>query len=311
MEKTYYNSFPDYCKQQYGRKMYRVALNAGMSCPNRDGTIGTGGCIFCDEGGSGDFSIRYDGQKLEQNDLIYNHKSCKPGDYIAYFQSFTNTYAPVERLEYLFDHALHDPLFGGIAIATRPDCLDEERISLLKRLKQKYPEKCFWVELGLQTIHPSSSIFIRRGYPLSVFDACVKQLVQAGIPFLVHLIVGLPNETQDMMIESLRHVNQSGAWGIKLQLLHYLSDTDLGRMYMENPALFHVMSEEEYIDTICRCITELRPDIVIHRLTGDGNGDHLLAPVWSRNKKHVLNQIRHELKIRNWYQGCRYEERGD
>ena len=206
---------------------------------------------------------------------------------------------------------MKDPLFGGIAIATRPDCLDDERISLLKRLKEKYPDQCFWVELGLQTIHPASSIFIRRGYPLSVFDVCARKLQQAGIPFLVHLILGLPNETQDMMVASAEHVSNSGTWGVKLQLLHYLSDTDLGRMYMEQPDLFCVMGEEEYIDTVCRCIAVLRPDIVIHRLTGDGNGEHLLAPLWSRNKKHVLNQIRHEMKIRNWYQGCQCKERSD
>ena len=311
MEKTYYRSFPDYCKKQYGRKLYRVALDAGMSCPNRDGTIGKGGCIFCDEGGSGDFAIRYDGQPLHQEDLIYNHQKCNEGDYIAYFQSFTNTYAPVERLEYLFEHALSDPLFGGIAIATRPDCLDEEKTALLKRLKEKYPDKCFWVELGLQTIHPKTSLWIRRGYPLSVFDACAQRLQQAGIPFLVHLIIGLPGETQDMMLASIDHISHIGTWGVKLQLLHYLSDTDLGKMYQENPRQFHVMSQQEYIDTICRCIARLHPDIVIHRLTGDGNHANLLAPKWSSDKKHVLNQIRHELKVRNWHQGCQYEERGN
>ena len=307
MEKTYYNSFSMYCRKNYGRKLYRVALNAGMSCPNRDGKIGTAGCVFCDEGGSGDFSISYHGQKLEEEDLIYNHVQAGTGNYIAYFQAYTNTYAPIEKLHFLFEQALSDPLFGGIAIATRADCLSDEVIGMLKELKQEHAEKLFLVELGLQTIHEKSALFIRRGYPLSVFDDCTERLCRAGIPFVVHVILGLPNESKEMMLETVWHVNEVHASGIKLQLLHYLSDTDLGRMYSQNPALFHVLSEEEYVDIVCCCIGNLCPDIVIHRLTGDGNGENLLAPLWSRNKKHVLNAIRHELKIRNITQGSLME----
>lgn len=304
MEKRYYRSFSDYCKEEFGRKLYRVALDAGMSCPNRDGTIATGGCIFCDEGGSGDFAIKYTGQKLDEDELIYNHTKAGKGNYIAYFQSFTNTYAPIDKLRVLFSSALSDDLFAGIAIATRADCLEKEVISLLKELKSTYSDKFIWIELGLQTIHAKSTLFIRRGYPLSVFDACVKRLHEAGIPFTVHVILGLPYETKEMMIETIRYVNSIHADGIKLQLLHYLDDTDLGRMYMKDPSVFHVLTEDEYVDIVCTCIGYLSENTVIHRLTGDGNGEHLLAPLWSRNKKHILNRIRHELKERNIVQGC-------
>lgn len=304
MEKRYYRSFSDYCKEEFGRKLYRVALDAGMSCPNRDGTIATGGCIFCDEGGSGDFAIKYTGQKLDEDELIYNHTKAGKGNYIAYFQSFTNTYAPIDKLRVLFSSALSDDLFAGIAIATRADCLKKEVISLLKELKSTYSDKFIWIELGLQTIHAKSTLFIRRGYPLSVFDACVKGLHEAGIPFTVHVILGLPYETKEMMIETIRYVNSIHADGIKLQLLHYLDDTDLGRMYMKDPSVFHVLTEDEYVDIVCTCIGYLSENTVIHRLTGDGNGEHLLAPLWSRNKKHILNRIRHELKERNIVQGC-------
>lgn len=303
MEKKYYRSFPEYCKETFGRKLYRVALDAGMSCPNRDGTIGKGGCIFCDEGGSGDFAIKYSGQKLDEEKLIFNHVKAGKGNYIAYFQSFTNTYAPVGKLRALFTSALSDDLFAGISIATRADCMGEEVISLLKELKSIFPDKFIWIELGLQTIHAKSTLFIRRGYPLSVFETCVKRLREADIPFTVHVILGLPYETKEMMIETVRYVNSIRADGIKLQLLHYLDDTDLGRMYMKDPSMFHVLTEDEYVDIVCTCIGYLSEDIVVHRLTGDGNGEHLLAPLWSSNKRHILNRIRHEMKVRNITQG--------
>lgn len=306
--KTYYRTFPDWCRETCGRKLYRVALDTGMTCPNRDGTISKGGCIFCSAGGSGDFAIRYVGQKLKREDLIYNHQICADGDFIAYFQSFTNTYDSPQRLRFLFESAMRDPLFAGIAVATRPDCLSDEVIEIFTDLLKRYPDKVCWIELGLQTIHEKSSLFIRRGYPLSVFDDCAYRLLKAGIPFLVHVILGLPFETKQMMIETIEHINGSGAWGIKLQLLHYLSDTDLGVLYQNHPEDFHVLSEDEYVDIVCECIGNLKKDIVIHRLTGDGNGENLLAPDWSRRKGNVLNHIRHELKERNITQGCLCQE---
>ena len=303
MEKKYYYSFTDHCKESFGRKLYRVALDAGMTCPNRDGKIDTRGCIFCDEGGSGDFTIHYDGQSLTKEDLVYNHQDCRIGDYIAYFQAYTNTYDSIDRLEHLFSSVLNDPLFAGISIATRPDCVHEETIELFKKLMKEFPDKFIWVELGLQTIHSKSAIFIRRGYPLSVYEECVKRLHEIDIPVITHIIIGLPNESKEDILETIHYLNQLKIDGVKLQLLHYLKGCDLGRMYENDPSLFHVLTMDEYVDIIVDCIGHLDKDIVIHRLTGDGDGELLLAPLWSKDKRKVLNQIRHELKVRNITQG--------
>lgn len=275
-----------------------------MTCPNRDGKIDTRGCIFCSESGSGDFAIPYNGQPLDEQDFIYNHHKASPGDYIAYFQAYTNTYDSPERLEYLFSTALRNPVFMGIAIATRPDCIDGEILRLLQKLKQQFPFKQIWIELGLQTIHPKSSIFIRRGYPLPVFDTCVKQLQEIDIPVITHIIIGLPNETLQDNIETIQHLNTLHISGIKLQLLHYLKNTDLGTLYEKYPDQFHILSLEEYIDRIVTCIGYLHPSIVVYRLTGDGASNDLLAPNWSKDKRKVLNQIRHTLKQKNITQGC-------
>lgn len=300
---NYYYSFSDYCKKEFGRKLYRVALDAGMTCPNRDGCIDTRGCIFCDEGGSGDFAIQYNGQKLEKKDLVFNHQEANIGDYIAYFQAYTNTYAPISKLEMLFSNALKDDLFAGISIATRPDCIHEETIGLFKKLKQEFPNKFIWVELGLQTTKASSAIFIRRGYPLQVFDDCVNKLHGIHIPVITHVIIGLPNENKQDILKTIQYLNDVKVEGVKLQLLHYLKDTDLGRMYEEDKQQFHVLDLEEYIDIIVECVGHLNKDIVIHRLTGDGAQELLLAPLWSKDKRNVLNKIRHEMKERNITQG--------
>ena len=187
-----YYTFSEYCQKTFGRKLYRAALDAGMTCPNRDGKLGNKGCIFCDEGGSGDFAVSYHGQKLKKEDLIYNHQDGQNGDYIAYFQSYTNTYAPVDRLRKLFAAALEDELFAGISIATRPDCLGKDVLALLAELKKSYPEKFIWCELGLQTIHEKTAVWLRRGYPLPVFDEAVRSLHALDIPVIVHCILGLP-----------------------------------------------------------------------------------------------------------------------
>lgn len=275
-----------------------------MTCPNRDGTIGTGGCIFCDEGGSGDFAIPYEGQKIETKDLIWNHQKAEPGDYIAYFQSYTNTYAPVERLRFLFFSALRDPMFAGISIATRPDCLSESVLDVLAEMKKAYPDKFIWVELGLQSMHESTAAWMRRGYPLQVYDDALAHLHTLHIPVVTHVILGFSQETPDMVYETIRHLNAVHTDGVKLQLLHYLKGTDLGRMYEAHPEAFHVLSEEEYVKLVVQCIGRLDSQIVINRLTGDGNPQLLLAPLWSLNKRHVLNQITHELKAEGIRQGC-------
>ncbi len=304
MEKKYYYAFTDYCKQNFGRKLYRVALDAHMTCPNRDGKIDTRGCIFCDAGGSGDFAISYEGQKLTKQDLIYNHQDAEIGDYIAYFQAYTNTYATYERLKQLFTAALSDTLFAGISVATRPDCVNEETIRLFQELKQAFPNKFIWVELGLQTMHERSAVFIRRGYRLEVFDACVEKLHAIGVSVIAHVIIGLPNETEQDVLDTIHHLNVLQIDGVKLQLLHYLKGCDLGKMYLENPNAFHVLRQEEYIHIVVNCIGNLDKQIVIHRLTGDGAGELLLAPLWSKDKRRVLNMLRHALKEKNIVQGC-------
>lgn len=304
--KRYY-SFRDYCVATFGRKLYKVPLNTGLGCPNRDGTIGTGGCIFCDEGGSGDFAIDYSGQTLSKADFKWNHTDAEAGDYIAYFQAYTNTYAPVPVLKRLFESALRDPLFAGISIATRPDCLDDSVMELFHQLRVTYPDKFIWAELGLQTVNEKTARFIHRGYPLPVYDDAVKKLHAEHIPVITHVIIGLPDETEADVHQTIRHLNRVKTDGVKLQLLHYLKGTELGRMYEENPSRFHVLSKDEYVRAIGLCIGWLDEHIVIHRLTGDGNGALLIEPLWSRDKRSVLNAVEHELKVRNITQGCRKE----
>ncbi len=329
-------TFPSFCRRVFGKKLYRVPLDIGCTCPNRDGCLGDRGCIFCDEGGSGDFAIPYDGQRLSVNDLSWNSEKEKSGDttgrFIAYFQSYTNTYAPTEKLRRIFDAALSDPLFSGISIGTRPDCLgisgtsgaelpypEEPVIPILKELKNAHPDKFIWVELGLQTIHERTSAWIRRGYRLEVFDRAVNELHEAGIPVICHVILGLLGETPEMNLQTIKHLNELKIEGIKLQLLHYLKDTDLGRMWQEqhpdgeegetpsevvrDTYLLNALTEKSYVNLVSDCIAALSPETVIHRLTGDGAPDLLLSPTWSRNKNRVINEIRHAMKIKGWIQG--------
>lgn len=249
MKQLYY-SFPQYLKDTFGRKLYKVALETGMTCPNRDGKVAVGGCIFCGEGGSGDFTIYYEGKRLSREELIYNHQEIPKGDYIAYFQSFTNTYAPIAKLREIFTAALQDDLFAGISIATRPDCLGEDVISLLKELKANYPNKFIWVELGLQTIHESTAKWMNRGYPLEVFDEAVKNLKAINIDVIVHIIIGLLGEDQKMLLETIQHLNACSIDGVKLQLLHYLKNTRLGAQYLSNPSQYHVLEMDEYVELV-------------------------------------------------------------
>ena len=297
--KRYY-SFDSFLKNTFGGKIYKVSLDGGFTCPNRDGTIGTGGCIFCSEGGSGDFASD---ARLSIQDQITQGISLvaakNPSSrYIAYFQAFTNTYAPVSRLRQLFTEAMEDPRIAALAIGTRPDCLPSDVLSLLKELNNQKP---VFVELGLQTIHPSTAGLIRRGYPLSCFEEAVWNLSSIGVWTVVHLILGLPGETEEMMLESVRYLNSLPVHGVKFSMLHILKGTDLADMYREDP--FPVFTMESYIDLILRCIGNLRKDIVIHRLTGDGPRDLLIAPLWSLRKRTVLNEIAHQLKVQDIRQG--------
>lgn len=288
-----YYSLNQYMKDTFGCKVYRIAINGGFTCPNRDGSIGTGGCLFCSEGGSGDFAQDPGLSITEQIEKGKERVSAKiqNGKYIAYFQAFTNTYAPVERLRKLYTEALDHPDIVALSIATRPDCLPDDVLDLLKELNQVKP---IWVELGLQTIHERTAGYIRRGYPLSVYDQAVKELQKRGIEVITHVILGLPGETKQDMAETVRYVVDGGIKGIKLQLLHVLKGTDLEREYLEGRV--KVMSEDEYIALVTDLIKMIPPDIVIHRMTGDGAKKDLIAPLWSADKKHVLNRLKQYLQ---------------
>lgn len=333
-EKPYY-SLDFYLKETFGHKVYKLALDGGMTCPNRDGTLGTGGCIFCSEGGSGDFAqkagpgLRQDGPELTQAVFSQIEQAkervsakIKDGKYIAYFQSYTNTYAPVSYLERLFSAALSHPDVEALSIGTRPDCLSGETVALLSRLNQIKP---VWVELGLQTIHEKTARLIRRSYELPCFLDAFERLKTAGLSVIVHVILGLPGESRSDMLETVRFLGSLRARGlqtpslpagsalsaeapgtdhidgIKLQLLHILKGTELARLYEREP--FPVMEPEEYVSLIADCIRLLPQDIVIHRISGDGPKRLLIAPEWSANKRFVLNSIARALRETGAYQG--------
>lgn len=282
-----YTSLNQYLKNRFGTKVYKIALDGGFTCPNRDGTLGTRGCIFCSKGGSGDFA---ESRELSIYDQIEQGKrkvagKIKNGKYIAYFQAFTNTYASVDRLESLYMQAIEHEDIVALSIGTRPDCLSEEVIELLERLNKIKP---IFVELGLQTIHEDTAKYIRRGYELSVYDDAVRRLHKAGLNVVTHLIIGLPNETKEDMLKSVEYVCRVTD-GIKLQLLHILKGTDLEAQY--NDGKIKTLTLDEYCDIICDCIKIIPKSVVIHRLTGDGAKKDLIAPLWSADKKNVLNTL--------------------
>ncbi len=274
----------DYLLDNFGCKVYKIALNGGFSCPNRDGTAGIGGCIFCSEGGSGEFAgdpALGITEQIEQGKRRVAAKM-RSGKYIAYFQAYTGTYASIE--------AVAHPEVVALSIATRPDCLPDEVISLIGEMNQIKP---VWIELGLQTIHERTAKYIRRGYELEIYDQAVKCLRNMGVEVITHVILGLPGESRENMLDTVRYVCDSGATGIKLQLLHVLRGTDLEQEYLDGR--FDVLTEDEYIDILRECVRIIPDDIVIHRLTGDGDKRLLIAPLWSGDKKHVLNRVRKEV----------------
>lgn len=303
-EKRYY-SLDYYLKQTFGEKVYRLSLNGGMTCPNRDGLLGDTGCIFCSAGGSGDFSASASlsvTEQIEQAKLLIHSKTrCRK--FIAYFQAYTNTYAPTDYLRRIFTEAIEHPDIVALSIATRCDCLPEDVIALLRELNQKKP---VWVELGLQTIHEETLSFIRSGFTLEQYHTAVFTLAQNRIPCITHLILGLPGETRAQMLSSVAHVASLPISGVKLQLLHVLKNTDLGTLYEKSP--FPLFSLEEYCNLIADCIALLPPEMVIHRLTGDGPKNLLLAPLWSADKKRVMNTIQKTLRERDIYQGMNHRK---
>lgn len=288
-----YTSLNDYLKNEYGSKVYKLALSAVSTCPNRDGTIGDRGCIFCDAAGSGSFAepmCESVTKQIERAKLRVKSKT-QADKFIAYFQSFTNTYAPIDYLEKVFFEAISHPQVVVLSIATRPDCLPAEVLTLLERLNKIKP---VWVELGLQSIHKDTANYIRRGYSISVYDKAVTDLNAIGVKVITHMIIGLPHETVDMMVQTAHYIGKSGAWGIKLQLLHVLYGTDLEKEYKDGK--FDCLKLEEYTEILKRCLDVLPPDMVIHRITGDGDKKKLIAPLWSADKKRVLNHINNKLK---------------
>lgn len=306
-----YYSLDAYLKNTYGEKLYKIAIDAGFTCPNRDGTIGNGGCIFCSAGGSGDHAVKAAQHTSVRDQLdagisLFGHKRIGQR-FIAYFQAYTNTYGPLPHLRALYTEALREPAVAGISVATRPDCLSKDTVTMLVDIMEKFPDKFVWIELGLQTIHEKTADFIRRGYPLSIYDTCVSILCESHIPVVTHMILGLPGETQEHMLSTIDHINQSGVWGIKLQLLHVLKDTDLALLYTQGT--YTPLSQDAYTDLVIDCLEHLTPDIVVHRLTGDGPKNSLLAPLWSLDKRNVLNTLHHTMKARAAYQGRLYTER--
>lgn len=293
----YWNSLGSWLRTQYGRKVYKLSLSSGCSCPNRDGTLDTRGCIFCD--GAGAFAEH--GDIPAQLAAARRRVEAKAGNdprFISYFQSFTNTYAPVERLRALYTAAMEPEDIVALSIATRPDCLPPEILTLLEELNRQKP---VWVELGLQTIHPESAAYIRRGYDLPVFDRAVRQLKEIGVTVVVHQILGLPGETEDMMAATARYIGASGADGVKFHLLHVLRGTDLARDWAAGR--FACLDQEVYISALESCLRKIPREMVVHRLTGDGAKRDLLAPLWSADKKRVLNAIHQAFQRDNLEQG--------
>jgi len=303
MESEPYYSLNCYLKNTFSRKIYKLTLSGGMTCPNRDGTCGTGGCIFCGDDGSGAFA---EDSRLSITDQLERAKQrvakkAINAKYIAYFQSFTNTYAEVSYLRQIFLEAIKSEEVVALSIATRPDCLPDKVLDLLTELQKIKP---VFVELGLQTIHEKTAQYIRRGYALQCFDTAVKNLKSIGVNVVIHVILGLPSETKEMMLETVRYVGKSGADGIKLQLLHVLRETDLA-VDFEN-GLFKTLTFEEYADILLSCIEILPTHMVIHRLTGDGAKDRLITPLWGTDKKRVLNDISRLIKDKKIIQGSKF-----
>jgi hypothetical protein len=290
-------------KKTFGKKVIKLSIDGGFTCPNRDGTVGNRGCLFCSEEGSGEFSgnrkISITKQMDNQRKLL--EKKWKTNLVIPYFQSFTNTYSNVENLRKKYDEATNYPGAVGLAVATRPDCLENEKIELLSNYSKNY---LTWVELGLQTIHENSAELIRRGYNLKVFEDALDKLNKYDIKTVVHLIIGLPGETKEDIIQTVRYINSKKIWGVKFHLMHILKNTDLEKYYYKNN--FELLEKDEYINIICDSLEILREDIVVHRVTGDGKKSDLIGPIWSLDKLRVLSGIDMELKRRKTYQGKKY-----
>lgn len=295
-----YHSLNYFLRDRFKEKVFKISLDGGFSCPNRDGTISKGGCLFCSESGSGDYAgdreLSITKQFCDIKEMM--NKKWKEGKYIAYFQAFTNTYAPVEELKRKYNEALKQEGVVAIAIATRPDCLQDEVLELLEEINKKF---YVWVELGLQTVSDETARKINRGYKLEVYEDAIRRLKERNIDFVTHCIFGLPGETKEDMLRSVDYIAHSGSKGIKFHLLHLMKHTPMVKLYERGELEF--LSQDDYIDLICKSIAMLPEDMVVHRLTGDAPRDLLIGPMWSLKKWEVLNSIDKALVDNEIYQG--------
>ena len=299
-----YYSLSDYCKEEYGKKLYRLSLDAGFTCPNRDGKKGVGGCIFCSEQGSGDFSFGEEdiSERLSSAKALLGKKAKNCG-YIAYFQSYTNTYASEEALRKIYSPYLKREDIEVISIATRPDCIDAGVLKVLLEIAEKKP---LWVELGLQTANDKTGMLINRCFLTEEYFLAAQKLLKAGIKVITHVIIGLPGETEEQLYKTIDAVNKAGSWGIKLQLLHVLKNTQLYEMYKKGE--YTPLSKERYFKLLSGALMRLKPKTVIHRLTGDGDKKKLVSPLWSADKKRVLNDMNRYFTEHDVVEGSLYEE---
>ena len=300
-----YYSYSRFLKEYFGEKIYKICINAGLTCPNRDGSLGVGGCIFCSQGGSGEFAqshLQSVAKQIEEG-RKQTEKKYHGSSYIAYFQAFTNTYTSPSHLEEMIGAAMDSDRIAAVILATRPDCLPEDILDVLSKAAQRKP---LFIEMGLQTCHDTTADFLNRAYPTSVFDHAVMELYKRGIRVSAHVIAGLPTETAAMQFETVDHLNRLPISGIKISMLNVLAGSRLADYYRENP--FHLYSMEEYVDILIGYLERLREDIVIERLTGDGPKSILIAPKWIGHKRLVLNTIQKEMKKRNTWQGRLYRK---
>lgn len=295
-----YHTLNHFLRNKFGEKVFKISLDGGFSCPNRDGTISKGGCLFCSERGSGDFAGDRDfsiSKQFEDIKIMMN-KKWKHGKYIAYFQAYTNTYAPVEVLRQKYEEALKQEGVVALAIATRPDCLGDEVLDLLEEINKRF---YVWVELGLQSCNDDTARKINRGYKLNVFEDAVKKLKERKIDFVVHSIFGLPGETKEDMLKTVDYIAHSGAQGVKFHLLHLMENTPMVKLYERGELEF--LSQEDYIDLLCRAVERIPEEMVVHRLTGDAPRALLIGPMWSLKKWEVLNGIDKAMEEQDVYQG--------
>lgn len=302
-----YHTLDYFYKQKFGIKVFKVSLNAGFSCPNLDGTVGYGGCIYCSNSGSGDFVGNENDDLITQFNEVKNklHQKWPEAKYIGYFQAHTNTYAPLNVLKEKYESVLKLPNVVGLSIATRPDAIDNECLQYLSELNKK---TYLTVELGLQTIHEKTTKLINRCHTLETFELMVKKLRENNINVVIHIINGLPYETKKMMIETIKYINSLDIQGVKIHMLHILKNTKLAELYNKNK--FHILTKEQYIDIVCDQLEYLRPEIVINRITGDPVKENLIEPNWLIKKFCVLNDIDKELVIRDTYQGKKSNKNG-